>query len=360
MPFNGVGIFEGLPSPTYPAVAGALIKASNFNSIVDDLIDGLTNCLTRDGQSPPSHNLPMAGFRLTDLGDGSADGHSVNFGQLRIRFSDITAIGSLTNADYVLSASQALRPIITLAGALTGDINVVFPAAAGRWIIQNNTTGAFSVTCKNATGPAISIPQTKAAHLWSTGTGMYVSSNTLEGGTLTGPLILAGDATDPLNPATYQQLIKNCFVGEIVIAPGEIVPTGYLECDGSSLLRSAYPDLFAEIGTAHGTADATHFNLPDLRGVFLRGWAHGSTNDPDAATREASHTGGATGDHVGSKQGWQIQSHTHGGAALYDAGLGIPGNYAGSVHTTAAIGSTGGNQTNPINVNVMFLIRYAV
>lgn len=47
---------------------------------------------------------------------------------------------------------------------------------------------------------------------------------------------------------------------------GSAAPTGFLLCDGSSLLRSSYADLFAVIGTSFGAADGTHFNVPDLRG----------------------------------------------------------------------------------------------
>ena len=53
-------------------------------------------------------------------------------------------------------------------------------------------------------------------------------------------------------------------VGSIHIYGGAGVPEGYLECDGASLLRSAYPALFAVIGTTFGNVDGTHFNLPIL------------------------------------------------------------------------------------------------
>lgn len=46
---------------------------------------------------------------------------------------------------------------------------------------------------------------------------------------------------------------------------GAAAPTGWLICDGSSQLRTTYPDLFAAIGVAYGSVDSTHFNLPDLR-----------------------------------------------------------------------------------------------
>ena len=148
--------------------------------------------------------------------------------------------------------------------------------------------------------------------------------------------------------------------GSVMDFAGETAPAGWLECDGSSLLRASYPALFAAIGTLHGAADGAHFNLPDHRGKFKRGWAHGTSNDPDAATRTAAATGGATGDHVGSAQGWQIQSHWH---YFYSSETSIDGSapdverwtgYKASAYVTS---STGGNQTNPINAAVMSIIK---
>lgn len=53
-------------------------------------------------------------------------------------------------------------------------------------------------------------------------------------------------------------------------------PTGYLVADGSAVPRDQYKDLFAAIGTTFGVGDnITTFNLPDLRGEFIRGWDAG-------------------------------------------------------------------------------------
>ncbi len=92
---------------------------------------------------------------------------------------------------------------------------------------------------------------------------------------------------------------------------GTSAPTGWLMCDGASYLRSTYPDLFAVIGTSVGAADGTHFNVPDLRGRFLRGVDNGAARDPDAAGRTAMATGGNTGDNVGSIQADAFDSHNH-------------------------------------------------
>jgi microcystin-dependent protein len=58
-------------------------------------------------------------------------------------------------------------------------------------------------------------------------------------------------------------------------------PLGYLECDGDAVSRTTYADLFAVVGITYGAGDgSTTFNLPDLRGQFIRGWANdGTEND---------------------------------------------------------------------------------
>ena len=99
--------------------------------------------------------------------------------------------------------------------------------------------------------------------------------------------------------------------GAIFPFAGATAPGGYLTCDGSSYLRADYPALFAAIGTAWGAADADHFNVPDLRGRFMRGVDGGAGRDPDRATRTASSAGGNTGDNVGSVQTCEYGQHTH-------------------------------------------------
>lgn len=89
------------------------------------------------------------------------------------------------------------------------------------------------------------------------------------------------------------------------------LPTGFLLCNGASVSRTTYADLFDVIGTAFGTASGTTFNLPDFQGRFLRGRDNSAGRDPDAASRTAQNTGGATGDNVGSVQGTKTQEHSH-------------------------------------------------
>jgi microcystin-dependent protein len=150
-------------------------------------------------------------------------------------------------------------------------------------------------------------------------------------------------------------------IGEIVAFSGGTVPYGYLACDGSAVSRTVYANLFLVTGTAWGVGNgSTTFNLPDLRGRFIRGVNAGSGNDPDATSRTAIH-GGNTGDNVGSYQGDRLKSHRH---KMHDDS---PQSF-GTIKTSAAFsgtntsnfytGYTGGSETRPKNANVQFIIRY--
>jgi microcystin-dependent protein len=66
-------------------------------------------------------------------------------------------------------------------------------------------------------------------------------------------------------------------IGEIVCFAGTTnpYPTMWLTCDGASLLRADYPDLFTAIGTTYGATDGTHFNIPDIQGRIPLGTGSG-------------------------------------------------------------------------------------
>jgi phage-related tail fiber protein len=136
---------------------------------------------------------------------------------------------------------------------------------------------------------------------------------------------------------------------------------GWLLCDGREVSRSTYPALFAAIGTAWGIGNgATTFNLPDMRGRFLRGVDNGAGRDPDSAARSATN-GGNAGDRVGSNQGDALGSHSH-SFREQPVVVGFPGAASGGNQygpgTATTTNATGGNETRPINVNVNWVIRY--
>jgi hypothetical protein len=77
-------------------VAGQPIYASQFNINMTDLFGGLTNTLTRDGQSPASANLPMNGYKHTGAANASASGQYTVWGQ-QVTFAGITQASGYYN-----------------------------------------------------------------------------------------------------------------------------------------------------------------------------------------------------------------------------------------------------------------------
>jgi len=154
-----------------------------------------------------------------------------------------------------------------------------------------------------------------------------------------------------------EQAVAASGTGLVFIAVTATVPTGYLECDGSAISRATYAALFAIISDDYGEGDgSTTFNIPDYRGRFLRGWAHGQTTDPDAATR-TDRGDGTDGDVVGSKQADELKAHTHQTYQFLSNNAANGSNDYGLSAWTVT-GSTGGAETRPININVMFVIKY--
>lgn len=162
-------------------------------------------------------------------------------------------------------------------------------------------------------------------------------------------------------------------VGSLLAMPVTDIPEGYLECDGSQISMTVYPELYAVLGLSYGPGDGeTTFQLPDYRGWFLRGWDHGIGVDPDAADREDGGSGqGLEGDTVGSRQGDEFAEHTHNaptGSIVGTEGTDHPDDtyevppvdYASEYDYgyAAPVSATGGNETRPKNIYVMYCIKY--
>ena len=93
--------------------------------------------------------------------------------------------------------------------------------------------------------------------------------------------------------------------GAVLYFAGRTAPAGWLKANGAAVSRTAYAALFAAIGTTYGAGDGrSTFNLPDLRGEFLRGWDDGRGVD--------------AGRVFGSAQAHALQSHQHGLAMAAD------------------------------------------
>mgnify|MGYP000540978976 CR=1 FL=1 len=137
------------------------------------------------------------------------------------------------------------------------------------------------------------------------------------------------------------------LVGTIQAYGGDVQPQGYIFCNGTFLSRTLYADLFAIIGTFFGDGDGVNsFNIPELRGEFLRGLD--SFRDVDS------------GRVLGSFQADELKSHNHETQSNSNDGSSTSGfqdgvTYNGRFVQTSAFG---GSETRPRNVAVNYIIKY--
>jgi microcystin-dependent protein len=120
-------------------------------------------------------------------------------------------------------------------------------------------------------------------------------------------------------------------VGIIAWYTTTVAPTGWLECNGAAISRALYPDLFRMVGITYGAGDGVNtFNIPDLRGLHIRGWDNGRGVDPGRAFY--------------SYQAAQVGPHTH---AAYTSVTGTTDTQGSHTHTSS--GLTNGVTTEQID-----------
>ena len=152
------------------------------------------------------------------------------------------------------------------------------------------------------------------------------------------------------------QYLNQTLIGQIFALLVTPVDT-YLICNGASVLVATYQQLFNVIGYTFG-GSGLNFNVPDYRGLFLRGLGTNGTNT------------NYIGEAVGTLQTDAIKNHTHsvtytGANANAGAGLNISiiNNLATSglpsTLTSSQQNIAGTVETRPANQSVIWCIRYA-
>lgn len=153
------------------------------------------------------------------------------------------------------------------------------------------------------------------------------------------------------NIITHNNL--NMETATVLPFPFTNVPDGWLKCNGAAISRELYHDLFDIIGTTFGEGDGeTTFNIPDLRGEFIRGWDDGNGVD--------------SGRLFGVLQIDAIEHHNHqyfrpGNSRNRYSGSSSNASNPGNNVTDSTDYSTLGKfdtETRPRNVSMLYCIKY--
>ncbi len=167
----------------------------------------------------------------------------------------------------------------------------------------------------------------------------------------------------PLVPR--QRLLRSPFyapgvpVGTIITYAAVTRPEGWLYCNGQAFNKTAYPELFGIIGCSFGCPDSSTFNVPDLRGEFVRGYDAGRGIDSGRTFGSPQPQGTNTLS--------EVQSTSAGGYATpLSASIPVDGSWSGSVYSGSSTGSKNyhllfklsGTETRPRNIALSYLIKY--
>jgi phage-related tail fiber protein len=143
-------------------------------------------------------------------------------------------------------------------------------------------------------------------------------------------------------------------------------PTGFIKANGAAVSRTTYSALFAAIGTTFGSGDgSTTFNVPDLRGEFVRGWddSRGVDSGRSFGSAQAemigphNHTVNDPGhshslNYTPIKDGGGIVAGRDGSPHYMGTGGGINSNTTG-----ISINNNSGTETRPRNVALLACIK---
>lgn len=163
----------------------------------------------------------------------------------------------------------------------------------------------------------------------------------------------ANVTTAKLATATQQALIP---VGAVMPFAMNSAPSGWLAADGAAVNRvGTYTALFAAIGTTHGAGNGTTtFNLPDLRGIFVRG--------SGTQTISGNNYGGT----FAQKQQDALKDHAHTYSLAVNSSVYSHNGGAGALRTLNANAVTsgtnapndGGTETRPANISLLYCIKF--
>ena len=279
---------------TVENAAGSVVRA-DINNILDAI---KTN---NSGGSDPSNPVKFMlygkssddklkvydGANFREIGDVGED----NLGLL------LRSGGTMTGVILADDASGASTPAI----AFDGDADTgIFRKAANTIGLSTAGTERAIVDSNGLTIQAqgdIRLADSDSSHFVALQAAATVSSNltfTLPSTDGSNGQFLQTNGSGTLSFSTVQGVPS----GAVFCIAVATVPSDYLECNGAAVSRTTYSALFAVIGTAYGAGNGSStFNLPDLRGEFVRGFDNGKGTD--------------SGRSIASSQSSQMQQHNH-------------------------------------------------
>lgn len=235
MAFNGSGTYV-LPGPAL--VTGEIVSATENNTFRNDVASALTLCVTRDGQSPATADLPMGNHKLTGLAVGTTSTDASTIGQVQAgEYAYLTSVSgtntitaSVAPAFAAYVAGQAFNFVAagTNTGAATLNINALgakdickgqLASAAGTYSVSGSTTITITATNTFEAGQEVYLDFTMA-----TGTALTDGKFTVVTATGSNFTITYGSSVTSTGTVTA---VRNNYVGNGDIVAGSTIAVVY-------------------------------------------------------------------------------------------------------------------------------------
>jgi len=190
---NGTGTYT-LPAGN-PVVTGTTISSTWANTSLSDIATALTQSLAKDGQTVPTANIPLGGFKITGLGAPTTAGDALAYG---------SSLGAVTATTGTFSGNVQMAS--ANGGQLAGLRNKIINGNMG--IFQR---GAAAVTTSGSYGPADRWATTAIGDTFSATQGSFVSGDTLydTGGAQFFTTIAVTSVLANTNACIFRQLIED-------------------------------------------------------------------------------------------------------------------------------------------------------
>lgn len=339
------GTVQGLfySSSTNPVVA---VGSSSNNPLLFFTNNDEQMRITATGIVGIGTTAPQSGLHISGLGQTTPNiiDNGNEYAFLRVSDSN-TDTGS--GGGIIFASSQS-------------DDNGAVGMAAIKGFLRDggdNTIGDLTFSTRNAKTDTALTERMRIEYSGNVGIGTTDPTTKLDvNGTVTATAFAGGTVTG--TTITGTTITGTSFVGAIpsgAIMPfaRNSVPSGWLAANGAAVSRTTYDDLFAAIGTTYGAGNgSTTFNLPDLRGYFVRG--------------SGTNTDGTASGTFGTKQDDMVGPHNHpnsvfqGELALGSGGWRYDSFEDGNdkeFKTNYSTNNNTGTETRPANIAMLYCIK---